>query len=517
MKSGNDSDVGVVYLVGAGPGDPGLLTVRGLELLESCDAVVYDALANHALIARAPVMATRHDVGKRGGSSESARQDEINTLLVSLARNGKHVVRLKGGDPFVFGRGSEEAQALAAARIPFEVVPGVTAGIAAPAYAGIPVTHRATSTSVTFVTGHEDPSKPETQIDWGALAKVGATGTIVLYMGVKTLPSIAHALARGGLPSDFPAAAIQWGTHAKQRTVVATLGTLASRAAQEGITAPVITIIGRTVDLREEIAWFETRPLFGRKIIVTRATAVGGTLAPKLRALGADVVELSATTIEALDSVPADRAVGHIQDYDWLILTSQVGVRMFWDALRRAGLDARALHGIRIAVIGPATAGTLREHGLEPDIVPKRFVAESLLESLKTQPSIASARILCATAADARDVLPERLRAAGATVDVVPLYRSAPNTTAGKLLSHAVEGGSVDLVTFASGSAIDDFVTLVGIERARKTKAISIGPITTAAARKHSIEIVGEASEATIDALVDAAVAWSSSTERRES
>jgi uroporphyrinogen III methyltransferase / synthase len=507
MSSTKDSSTGMVYLVGAGPGDPGLLTVRGRELLDTCDALVYDALANPDLVAEVGRRVPTHDVGKRGGSSESTKQEEINALLISLARKGKRVVRLKGGDPFVFGRGSEEAQALAAAKVPFEVVPGVTAGIAAPAYAGIPVTHRGMSTSVTLVTGHEDPSKPETQVDWAALAKMGATGTIVLYMGVKTLPSIVHALIHAGLPAAFPAAAVQWGTHAKQRTVVATLSTLVARAAAEGIAAPVITIIGRTVDLRDEIAWFETRPLFGRRIVVTRATAVGGTLADRLRALGADVLEASTTTIEPVDTTATDAAIEKLKTYDWLILTSQVGVRLFWDALRRAKLDTRALHGIRIGVIGPATAATLREHGIEADVIPRRFVAEALLESLTADASISGANVLYATAADAREVLPSGLREAGASVDVVTLYRSVPDEGVGTSLREAIDSGSVDVVTFASGSAVEGFVKLVGAERAKRSTAISIGPITTAAARSHSIEVIAEAAEATIDALVDAVAA----------
>jgi uroporphyrinogen III methyltransferase / synthase len=496
---------GAVYLVGAGPGDPGLITVRCQQLLAECDAVVYDALANPILVARAKARgAVVHDAGKRGGSSDSAKQHEINELLIALARDGKRVVRLKGGDPFVFGRGSEEAQALAAAKIPFEIVPGVTAGIAAPAYAGIPVTHRGLSTSVTFVTGHEDPSKPETQIDWAALARVAATGTIVLYMGVKTLPSIVHALERGGLPADFPAAAIQWGTHPRQRTVVATLTTLAARAAAEGITAPVITIVGRTVDLRDEIAWFETKPLFGLRIVVTRATTVGGTLAERLRALGADVLEAPTTSIESVDSGALDRAIAELASYDWLILTSQVGVRMFWEGLRRHSLDSRALHGVRVAVIGPATGAELRHYGVEADLVPERFVGESLLRALRQHSSIRGAKILYATAEDASDVLPRGLRESGATVDLVPMYRSVPDRSAGAILTAAFDAGSVDLVMFASGSAVDGYVGLVGADRARRTRAASIGPITTARARDHGIEVVAEPAESTIDALIDA-------------
>ncbi|MEO6879146.1 MAG: uroporphyrinogen-III C-methyltransferase, partial [Gemmatimonadaceae bacterium] len=348
---------GTVYLVGAGPGDPGLLTLRGGELLVTCDAVVYDALANPALLALASAHDRRvpvelHDVGKRGGASESAKQDSINALLVRLGREGKRVVRLKGGDPLVFGRGSEEAQALAAAGVPFEIVPGVTAGIAAAAYAGIPVTHRGLATSVTFVTGHEDPAKETTTVDWSALARAG--GTIVLYMGVKTLPRIAAALTDAGMPGDTPAAAVQWGTHPHQRTVTATLTTLSDVMAREGLTAPVITIIGPVVALRNEIAWFDRRPLFGKRIVVTRARSQSASLSERLHAAGATVLEMPATQIESADSAPLENAIARLGEYGWIIFTSQNAVRIFWDTLRALSLDARALAHVKIAAVGPA-------------------------------------------------------------------------------------------------------------------------------------------------------------------
>lgn len=499
---------GIVYLVGAGPGDPGLITVRGRQLLDDCDAIVFDSLANPILLqrARARGQVELFDAGKQGGSSESATQDEINALLVELAASGKRVVRLKGGDPFVFGRGAEEAQVLANAGIPFEIVPGVTAGIAAPAYAGIPVTHRGVATTVTFVTGHEDPSKPETQIDWAALAKNAATGTIVLYMGVKTLPSIAIALMRGGLDRDTPAALVQWGTHPRQRTVVATIATLAERASAERLTAPVITVIGRTVSLRDDISWFESRPLFGRRIVVTRATAVGGNLAERLRLLGADVLEAPVTAIESLDHGPIDDAIARLSQYDWLVLTSQTGVRLFWEALRRAGLDSRALHGLRIAVIGSVTKAALGELGIAADVTPDRFVAESLLEALAVEPRMQGASVLYATAVDARDVLPKGLRELGATVDVVAMYKSVPDRAVAAMLERAIDGDEVDLVTFTSASAVDGFVALVGERRAERVRGASIGPITSATAEGYSIVIIAEAPKATVESLVDAVV-----------
>jgi uroporphyrinogen III methyltransferase/synthase len=497
---------GIVYLVGAGPGDPGLITVRGRELLEECDAVVYDALANPALLTSARARGIELiDAGKRGGSSESAKQSAINEMLIDLARAGKRVVRLKGGDPFVFGRGSEEAQALAASRIPFEVVPGVTAGIAAPAYAGIPVTHRGVSTSVTFVTGHEDPGKPETQVNWDAMAKAASTGTVVLYMGVKTLPSIANALMKGGLPRDTPAAAVQWGTHNRQQTVVSTIAGLADAARQHGLTAPVISIIGKSVALRDEIAWFESRPLFGKHIVVTRASAMPATLTTLLRARGADVVEAPSTDIEPLDEAPLDAALAEIASYDWLVLTSATGVRFFGRALDRAGLDARALSQTDVAVIGPSTAKALREIGIKPDLLPQRFVAESLLESMRVLPGLSGGRILIATAEDGRSVLADGLRQLGAHVDVVHMYRSRLVTQGPEVeaLRAAIDGRQVDAVTFTSASTVNGFVAQVGSDRARGVKAISIGPVTSDAIRAAGMAVFAEATQATIPALAD--------------
>ena len=357
---------GVVYLVGAGPGDPGLITVRGRDLLASCDAVVYDALANPTLLVGLEV--ERYDVGKRGGSGDSARQEEISGLLVRLAHEGKRVVRLKGGDPFVFGRGSEEAQALAASEIPFEVVPGITAGIAAPAYAGIPVTHRGLSTSVTFVTGHEDATKGAPTVDWSALARSGST--LVLYMGVRSLPGIVEALRAANLPDGTPAAAVQWGTHAAQRTIVATLATLEQCVKEAALMAPVIFVIGDVVSLRDEIAWFERRALSGWRVLVTRAQSPSSTLARSLAEAGAEVVAVPATRIEALDTGRLRAAISHLDAYDWIAFTSQNAVEQFWRVLQDCGLDTRALAALRVVGVGPATADALLAHGISVDVTP---------------------------------------------------------------------------------------------------------------------------------------------------
>jgi len=496
---------GKVFLVGAGPGDTGLITVRGKQLIDSADAVVYDALANSALLppgARETGRPELYYVGKRGGSKDSVTQDEINALLIKLAREGKRIVRLKGGDPFVFGRGSEEAQALNDASVTFEVIPGVTAGIAAAAYAGIPVTHRTLSTSVTFVTGHEDPAKPDTQTNWSALAKAG--GTIVLYMGVKTLSGISEALMKGGMPGEIPAAAIQWATHPKQRTVVATLETIAARPEEQNITAPVITVIGWSVVLRDELNWFEHRPLFGKRIVVTRATQQAPILTEKLRELGADAIEMPATQIARLDLEPLRASIDSISDYDWLIFTSQNAVAIFWEQLLGRGKDSRALAGLKIAAVGPATAGALLEHGITVDVIPERFVAEGLLEMMQEREDVAGGKVLYVTAEGARDVLPAGLREIGADLVIVEAYRTIPDGAGAERLARAIDAGKVDLATFTSASAVRGYIEAVGEELALKIPAASIGPQTSDALREAGIEIEAEAEESTIDGLVSA-------------
>lgn len=493
---------GIVHLVGAGPGDPGLLTVRGRCVLDQCDVVVHDALANPELL---PEGAEHVFVGKRGGDARSWKQEEINALLVDSARAGKRVVRLKGGDPFVFGRGSEEAQALAAAGIPFEVVPGITAGIGAPAYAGIPVTHRAVATSVTFVTGHEDPAKDATQTDWSALARTG--GTIVLYMGVKTLPSIAAKLIAGGMAADTPAAAIEWGTHPHQRTLVATLSTLAARAAAEGISAPVITVIGAVVNLHAEISWFEQRPLFGRRVVVTRATADAGTLSAQLRELGAEVIHMPAIGIEPLDGTVLRAAIERLEDADLVIFTSRNAVELFWDALTGLGRDTRALAPVKVAAIGPGTSDALLARGIVVDVLPERFVAEGLLEALRERGDLDGARIMYIAAEGARDVLPRGLAELGAHVQVVRAYRAVSDGAGAEPLRERLAAGTVDFVTFTSASAVRAYVDAVGPELAAMAPSVTIGPVTSDAAREAGLTVAHEAETSTIPGLVQAVVA----------
>lgn len=496
---------GVVYLVGAGPGDPGLLTLRASELLAGCDVVVYDALVNPAIISGEAVAAGAelHFVGKRGGES-STRQEEIEALLVRLASEGKRVVRLKGGDPLVFGRGSEEAQALAAAGIPFEIVPGVTAGVAAPAYAGIPVTHRAVATSVTFITGHEDPTKGESGTDWAALARAG--GTLVLYMGVRRLPDIVSALSAGGMSPDTPAAMVEWGTYPRQRTVTATLGTLVDAARRERVSAPSITVIGDVVALRDEIRWFDTRPLHGKRIIVTRARTQASQLAARLAALGAEVIEAPAIRIEPLDPGPLRAALGRLGEYRWAVFTSQNAVQITWRELRARGLDARAFAGIRLVAVGPATADALLECGLAVDVVPDRYVAEGIVDALRQRDDVKGARVFYPKAEGARDVLPAALRAMGAEVEELAIYHAVPDSDGVSAAREALEGGSVDIITFSSSSTVRFFVGAVGVDAARRARIVSMGPITSETARALGLTVEAEAREATIDALVETLV-----------
>jgi len=480
---------GIVYLVGAGPGDPGLMTRRSLELIAAADAILYDRLIPAGALEGARPDAELRYVGKEPGRPAVA-QEEINELLVSLGRAGKRVVRLKGGDPFVFGRGGEEAEALAAAGVRFEVVPGVTAGVAAPAYAGIPVTHRDAASAVAFVTGHEDPSKDGSAIDWEALARF--PGTLVFYMGVKNLPLIAERLVAAGRPAAEPAAVVARGTLAGQRTVTAALAEIAAAVEAAEVRPPAITVVGPVAELHETLAWLERRPLHGEVVAVTRARAQASELAGRLRALGAEVVETPAIRIEPL-------AVELPEPPDLLCFTSPNGVRLYFDALRG---DARSLAGTRIAAIGPGTATALREHGIEADVVPERFVAEGLLEALEGEP-LAGRRVLVARAAEARDTLPDGLRERGAQVEVLALYRTVAEPLS-EAQTAALERATY--VTFTSSSTVRYFLSATGTlpEGAR---AVSIGPVTSATLREHGLEPAVEAERHDIDGLVDALTA----------
>ena len=487
---------GIVHLVGAGPGDPGLLTARALELIASADTILYDRLIPAGALDGARPDAELVYVGKEGRGPQMP-QEQIDRLLVEHGSAGKRVVRLKGGDPFVFGRGGEEALVLREAGIPFEVVPGVTAGIAAAAYAGIPVTHRDRASAVALITGHEDPAKPESAIDWPALAAF--PGTLVFYMGVKQLPQIAERLIAGGRAADEPAAVIERGTLPGQRTVLATLATIAERAGAEAIHPPSITLVGPVAALREQgLRWFEDRPLAGRRVAVTRARAQASDLAARLRALGAEVIETPAIRIVPLDPPMPDPAA-----YDLVCLTSPNGVRLLFERLAAAGHDARALHGARVAAIGPGTARALREHGVIADVVPERFVAEALVEALA---GIPVSRALIARARVARDVLPDALRARGAEVDVLELYETVAEPLSDELVAAARDA---DYVTFTSSSTVRFFLDAAGGASAlsAQTRLVSIGPVTSETLREHALEPHVEAERHDVDGLVDALVA----------
>ncbi len=503
---------GVVYLVGAGPGDPGLMTARSLELIASADVILHDRLippgaldgarddAELAYIGKGPAGASTGLDGER--HTGSVPQEEINEKLVEAARAGSSVVRLKGGDPFVFGRGGEEGEALRAAGVEFEVVPGVTAGVAATAYAGIPVTHREDASAVAFVTGHEDPEKAGTALDWDVLARF--PGTLVFYMGMRNLGRNAAALIEAGRDPAEPAAAIERGTTPGQRTVVSTLAELPDEVEREGLRPPSAVVVGPVVGRREALAWLERRPLHGRRVVVTRARAQASGLAASLRALGAETVELPAIRIEPrTGSDEVRHAAGSIGDYSLICVTSPNGARLLFEALAEAGRDARALAGATVAAIGPGTARELAARGIEADIVPERFVAEALVEALAGV-EVEGRRVLIARAAEARDVLPDALRERGAEVDVVALYetvREDPDPA-------AVEAAqAADYVTFTSSSTVRNLTEALGARFPAAARVVSIGPVTSEAAREAGLRVDVEAARHDVEGLVEALLA----------
>jgi uroporphyrinogen III methyltransferase/synthase len=499
----------LIYLVGSGPGDLGLFTVKGVRCMQEADAVVYDRLAPEALLGYAGPQAEKVYVGKKPGNPTMS-QEEINALIVELGRAGKTVVRLKGGDPYIFGRGGEEALALNEAGLPFEVVPGVTSGVAAPAYAGIPVTHRNVSTSVAFVTGHEDPTKDRTDVDWGKLAN--GADTLVLYMGVGRLAEISAGLIAAGREPVTPVACVRWGTVPEQRTVTGTLEDIAERVAEAGLKPPAIIVVGDVVALREAgLDWYERRPLFGRRVVVTRARAQAGELSAELEKLGAEVNEFPTIEIRPPEDFgPLDDAIRELDSFDWLVYTSVNGVEAFVGRLRHHGLDLRAVpRNAKVAAIGPATAERLEEVGLRVDVVPGEYRAEALIEALDTG-SLAGERVLIPRARVAREILPEKLREAGAEVVVPPTYESVPSSEGKEELSLRLQSGEVDCVTFTASSTVENFVGAFGAWEATRllseTKVACIGPITADTARKRGLRVDAEADEYTIPGLVEAVV-----------
>ncbi|NVM23473.1 MAG: uroporphyrinogen-III C-methyltransferase [Desulfobacterales bacterium] len=496
---------GIVYLVGAGPGDPDLITVRAAECLRHAEVVIYDFLAAPKLLQYLREDAEIIYVGKRGGH-HTLSQDKINELIAAKAKEGHTVVRLKGGDPFIFGRGGEEAEVLAEAGIPFEIVPGVTSPVAAPAYAGIPLTHRKCTSSVAFVTGHEDPTKEQSSIDWSKLAT--GVGTLVFLMGVKNLAGITKNLMAAGRDPKTPVALVRWGTTPQQKTVVGTLDTIVAKVAEVGLKPPAIIVVGEVVKLRDSLNWFEKRPLLGKTVVVTRARAQASELLDRLSALGAECLECpTIKVVPPADWSPLDAAIDNLGAYDWLIFTSVNGVSFFFDRLYEKGKDVRALRDVRTAAIGPATAKRLGDFGLKSDIIPETYRAESIIEAFEKEP-VNGKRVLLPRAKDARPVLPVELQKMGAVVDEITAYETEQVRENVDELIKRLEEGSIDLLTFTSSSTVRNFKALLPPERfeslIKGVIVASIGPITSDTARELGFKIDITALEYTINGLCEA-------------
>jgi uroporphyrinogen III methyltransferase/synthase len=499
-----DPHTPLVYLVGAGPGNPGLLTLRAVECLARADLVVYDKLVPSRVLDLAPAAAQRLCVTELA-PRHVERCPLIHEVLIDAARQGRRVVRLKGGDPFVFGRGGEEAEALRQAGIPYEIVPGVTSGLAAAVCAGIPLTHRAHASAVALVTGHENPAKPESALDWAVLARF--PGTLVVYMAVSHLPQVVQALIEHGKGAQTPAAAVQWATTGDQRTVQTPLHELPAAVQEAGITAPAIVLVGPVVGLRERLAWFEHRPLFGKRVLVTRPRHQAMDLARRLEELGAVVFHLPVVEIrEPAEWSAVDRALNHLPDYDWLVFTSANGVRAFFGRLRQCGMDLRAVGGLRFATIGPATADALRSYHLEPDIVPPEYRSESLAAALKER--AAGRRILLARADRGRELLREELEGV-ARVDQIAVYSQVAAVDVDPAVLDALRRGEIDFVTLTSSNIARALVQQLDAPcRARieqgDVKLVTISPVTSAAVRELGLPVVAQAVEYTTEGVVEA-------------
>lgn len=494
---------GICYLVGAGPGDPLLLTLKGRDCLRRADVVVYDYLSNPALLQWASAESEKIYVGKKAGA-HTLRQEEINALLVEKTVAGKTVARLKGGDPFLFGRGGEEAEALVAAGCRFEIVPGITSAIGGPAYAGIPVTHRAHNTMLTIFTGHEDPTKAESSIDYAALA--AAPGTKVMLMGVERLATITGGLKAAGMAGGTPVALIRWATTGEQKTLTGTLDDIAEKAASASFKAPAVAVFGEVVTLRGTLNWFESLPLFGKRIGVTRTRQQAGEMVRQLRALGADAFEMPTIRIEpAPDKRAFYEAVAYAHSYDWLIFTSPNGVDAFFNVFFELYKDARSLGGVRIAAIGPATAARVNAFRFQVDVLPEKYVAEEIISALQKETSIENLKILLARAEGARDVLPKELTRLGAIVDEAVAYRTVPETedASGGIRRYRESGA--DLVTFTSSSTAENFHAL-NLPPCEGVAFASIGPVTSKTMRELGMPVDVEAAVHDIPGLVDAIV-----------
>ncbi|PIQ85074.1 MAG: uroporphyrinogen-III C-methyltransferase [Candidatus Omnitrophica bacterium CG11_big_fil_rev_8_21_14_0_20_45_26] len=496
---------GMVYLVGAGPGDPELITIRAERLLRICDAVVYDHLVHAALLDLAPAAAEKIYVGKKGASKKRTQQSAIDRLLIRLAQSGKTVVRLKGGDPFVFGRGGEEILALNRKRIPFEVVPGITAGFSVPAYAGIPVTHRAFASEVTLVTAHENPAKSKTSIDWKTIAAL--KGTLVIYMGMKLFENIIGALIKYGKPPSTPVAVIQKGTTANQKTVVGTLKTILGLVRKANMSAPAITVVGKVVRMRRLLKWYEEKPLFGKSIMITRAPSQASKLRMQLERLGAQVIEFPTIDIRPVrDTVRLDQAIRNLAQYDWLVLTSENGVTHLMARLKLLGLDARQLHHVKIAAVGPGTDRQLQTYGLRADLIPSVFSTQGLFEAMQRRHEIKGKRILLLRANIVTHQLKEAFETEGGITNEVSVYETRKPKMKHRQLKQLIAQTPIDYITFTSASTARHFFDLFPRRERYKLKprCVSIGPVTSKAIAEAGGRIYREAKPYNIPGLIAA-------------
>ncbi len=496
---------GTVYLIGAGPGDPGLLTVKGLECIKQADVIVYDRLAEPRLLNQRRTDAECIYVGKKP-DRHTLSQDDINQLLVEKALLGLTVARLKGGDPFVFGRGGEEAEALASHDIPFEIIPGVTSAIAVPAYAGIPVTHRDFTSTLAIITGNEDPTKETSSIQWSKIAT--GMGTLIFLMGMSNLPGIAQKLIEHDRDPQTPVALIRWGTRPEQKTLVGRLDNIARLAKEQGFINPAIIIVGEVVQLRDKLSWFENKPLFGRRVLITRSREQASGLSRAIESLGGEPVEFPTIAIAAPEnSAPLEQALARLSEYNWLIFTSVNGVTYFFDTLRRINSDIRNLKGLKICAIGPQTGRALEKMALQVTYIPTEFRAEAIIEGLQDKLAVGD-RVLLPRADIARKILPEALTRMGAQVDEVTAYRTVLGAGSTEAIRDMLAEGAIDIITFTSSSTARNFVTLLETSNPDKlvgsAKVACIGPITAATAQELGLPVHIEAGEYTINGLLKA-------------
>lgn len=501
MSNSDKKKKGICYLVGAGPGDPGLLTLRAKECLEMADVVVYDYLCNIDILNHAPTTSEKIYAGKKA-ADHAIPQDQLNDLLVKLSLEGKTVVRLKGGDPFVFGRGGEEAQELHESGIPFEIVPGISSSVAGPAYAGIPVTHRDHCSQLTIFTGHEDPTKEDTALDY---SKIGSSdGTKVMLMGVGQLAKVTQMMIDGGASPDTPVALIRWATTGSQKTLVGKLNDIASRSEDVGFKAPAVAVFGEVVKLRESLNWFEGRPLFGKKIVVTRTRSQAGELSARLRCLGADVDEMPTIRIEPPENIKEfAQLVQDAHKYSWIIFTSPNGVDSFFDMFFKLYKDARSIGGAKIAAIGPGTQKSVQHYHLSVDLIPDEYVAESLVRKLLDEGSVENEMILLVRPSSARDIIAEGLAEAGAIVDEAIAYQTVSESEDPTGAVERFQAGDTDLVTFTSSSTVESFLDM-DLPIPEHLMIASIGPITSQTLQSAGLQVDIEAKESNIPGLVSA-------------